>query len=221
MSFGGTLNRAASALVKFRHFIPPPTRDPVSGLVPANVNVNLEVIPGHGHLVARTDGFIGSTIDPDTLVPLSRFKFSDIHPALRGPCSAAHSARDAATGETVNFVSGHWSDLRRYRVFRINKDGTVELLVDIRGPPASHVHSVVLTPGYVVIAITTWRLDLIGMLASSEIGLLVSIVIDARRNSSFILVLDARTMQEACRANTPEIVPQALHGMYISKQEIQ
>lgn len=51
-------------------------------------------------------------------------------------------------------------------------------------------------------------------------GLLVSVVIDARCCASFVLVLDARSMREVCRAYTPDIMPESLHGMYFSKQEL-
>lgn len=409
VTFGGRDDRA-SPLSKFRHWMRPLTNDPVSGVPPANMNVSLEGIPGRGKLVTRTDRSMGGTIDPETLAPLSLFEFSDIHPALGGYVSAAHSAHDPATGESFNFVTGHWSDLRRYRVFGIDRDGAAEVLADIRGTPASHVHSVALTTNYVVFCITPWRVNVMGLLTSFQMepnlsfnnerrsrfyvvsrkekrlvgefdcpamtsfhyvnafeeadgsavhvdlsrhqqagtlgafylykiragvtpnlspveivrfslngldastgaddavkgvaeerdlgaprlefpcvsptiygrpyrfaygishvaaqgddddnilantfvkvdwetgerkiwqearcsvgemtfvpdpnddaedgGSLVSVVVDARRNTSFILVLDARTMQETCRAYTPEIVPQALHGMYIARQEL-
>lgn len=169
-SFGATRRCSASRLSKLRHLLRPPTRDPSSGQVPVNLNVSLEGLPGVGPLVARADCSTAVSLDPETLRPTSRFAFSDLHPSLRGPGAAAHSAHDAATGETFNFVAGDWRDLRRYRVFRIAKDGRASVLADVRGPPACHVHSVALTPRFVVLAVSPWRVDVAGMLTDGALA---------------------------------------------------
>ncbi len=54
---------------------------------------------------------------------------------------------------------------------------------------------------------------------SEDDGVLVSVVVDAAKRTSFVLVLDARTMKEICRADTPQTVPHAFHGLYIDDSE--
>jgi carotenoid cleavage dioxygenase-like enzyme len=45
-------------------------------------------------------------------------------------------------------------------------------------------------------------------------GVLLSIVLDGRRESSFLLVLDARTLAERARAEVPHHIPFGFHGQY-------
>lgn len=169
-SFGETGWCSAPRLSKLRHMLRPPTRDPASGRAPVNLNVSLEGIPGRGPLVARADCSTAVSLDPETLRPTSHFDFKDLHPALRGPGAAAHSAHDPNTGETFNFVAGDWRDLHRYRVFRIGPDGATSVLADVHGPPACHVHSVALTPGFVVLAVSPWRVDVPGFLSDGALA---------------------------------------------------
>ncbi len=46
-------------------------------------------------------------------------------------------------------------------------------------------------------------------------GVLLSIVLDARRETSFLLVLDATTMDEVARAEVPHAIPFHFHGDYV------
>lgn len=186
LTFGGTQCTTASPLAKLRHFLLPPTRDPVSGVLPVNINVTVERLPGLGRLVARTDLSAGTIIDPETLVPVSRFSFSEVHVPLRGPISAAHSAHDATTGESFNFVTGDWRDMRRYRVFRLADGGEATVLADIRAPPGGHVHSLALTERFVVVCITPWRVNALGMLASFQME--PNIRFDETARSKFYVV---------------------------------
>jgi carotenoid cleavage dioxygenase-like enzyme len=43
-------------------------------------------------------------------------------------------------------------------------------------------------------------------------GVALSVVLDARRRTSFLLVLDARTFTERARAEVPQHVPFGFHG---------
>jgi beta,beta-carotene 9',10'-dioxygenase len=45
-------------------------------------------------------------------------------------------------------------------------------------------------------------------------GILLSVVLDARQESSFLLVLDAATLKELARAEAPHAMPLGFHGMF-------
>ena len=46
-------------------------------------------------------------------------------------------------------------------------------------------------------------------------GVLLSVVLDARRETSFLLVLDARDLGEIARARVPHAIPFGFHGQYL------
>jgi beta,beta-carotene 9',10'-dioxygenase len=48
-------------------------------------------------------------------------------------------------------------------------------------------------------------------------GVLISVVLDANRNRSFLLVLDATTLNEIARAECPHHIPFGFHGNYFSR----
>ncbi len=48
-------------------------------------------------------------------------------------------------------------------------------------------------------------------------GIVLSVVLDAARGSSLLLVLDARTMTELARARAPHVIPHGLHGAFHSE----
>ena len=45
-------------------------------------------------------------------------------------------------------------------------------------------------------------------------GVLLSVVLDSTRGCSFLLVLDAQTMEECARAEAPHVIPFGFHGSY-------
>jgi carotenoid cleavage dioxygenase-like enzyme len=45
-------------------------------------------------------------------------------------------------------------------------------------------------------------------------GVLLSVVLDARRGNSFVLVLDATDLSELARAEVPHHIPYSFHGNY-------
>ena len=47
-----------------------------------------------------------------------------------------------------------------------------------------------------------------------DAGVILSVVLDARRGSSFLLVLDAESFGERARARLPNHVPFGFHGGY-------
>ncbi len=46
-------------------------------------------------------------------------------------------------------------------------------------------------------------------------GVILSVVLDAAAGHSFLLVLDARTMEELARAEAPHHIPFGFHGQYM------
>lgn len=51
-------------------------------------------------------------------------------------------------------------------------------------------------------------------------GVLLSVVLDALRGTSFLLVLDARSLAEIARAACPHSIPFGLHGSYFPEREL-
>ena len=47
-------------------------------------------------------------------------------------------------------------------------------------------------------------------------GILLSIVLDGRRETSYLLVLDAASLEERARATVPERIPFGFHGQYVT-----
>ena len=45
--------------------------------------------------------------------------------------------------------------------------------------------------------------------------MLLSVVLDALRGHSFLLVLDAQTLKETARAECPHMIPFGLHGAFL------
>jgi len=52
-----------------------------------------------------------------------------------------------------------------------------------------------------------------------DAGVLLSVVLDAASESSYLLVLDAKTMQERARARVPHHIPFGVHGQYYADEQ--
>jgi carotenoid cleavage dioxygenase-like enzyme len=50
-------------------------------------------------------------------------------------------------------------------------------------------------------------------------GVILSVVLDAKRGTSFLLVLNATTFEEISRAEIPQPVLIGYHGMYLPEKE--
>jgi len=50
--------------------------------------------------------------------------------------------------------------------------------------------------------------------AAEDDGVLLSVVLDSHRNTSFLLVLNARDLTEIARADVPQHIPFGFHGMF-------
>jgi carotenoid cleavage dioxygenase-like enzyme len=49
---------------------------------------------------------------------------------------------------------------------------------------------------------------------AEDAGVLLSVVLDAARGTSFLLVLDAATLEERARAEVPHHIPFSFHGQF-------
>lgn len=54
---------------------------------------------------------------------------------------------------------------------------------------------------------------------SEDDGVLLSVVLNSRRQNSFLLILDAGTLEESARAEVSQHIPFGLHGHYERKPE--
>jgi beta,beta-carotene 9',10'-dioxygenase len=52
--------------------------------------------------------------------------------------------------------------------------------------------------------------------AQEDAGAILSVVLDTRRETSFLLILDAATFQEVARAEAPHHIPFGFHGSYLT-----
>lgn len=188
LSFGAAppTRQSQSPLRKIRRFVQPYTRDPDTGRIPVNLNVTLERLPGVNGLVARSDFATNLHLDAQTLESQATFHFASLHPQLHGISSAAHSAVDERTGEVFNFAAGDWRNAGRYRIFRINAGGQVDIVAEIQSNPASHVHSLVLTDNFVIIAISPWRVDAAKLLVESALA--PSLRFDEQHHTTFFVI---------------------------------
>lgn len=54
--------------------------------------------------------------------------------------------------------------------------------------------------------------------ASEDDGVIITTVYDTQKNKSYLIVLDGVNLTEIARAETPQIIPQGLHGIFIPKK---
>jgi carotenoid cleavage dioxygenase-like enzyme len=55
--------------------------------------------------------------------------------------------------------------------------------------------------------------------SSEDAGVLLSVVLDAASENSYLLVLDAQTMQERARAHVPHHIPFGIHGEFYADEQ--
>jgi carotenoid cleavage dioxygenase-like enzyme len=55
--------------------------------------------------------------------------------------------------------------------------------------------------------------------SAEDEGVILSVVLDAEQENSFLLVLDARSFQEIARARVPHHIPFGLHGQYFGETQ--
>ncbi|KIK63352.1 hypothetical protein GYMLUDRAFT_72071 [Collybiopsis luxurians FD-317 M1] len=115
--------------------------------------VKLHDHSGPRYLVAKTDADLLQLIDPTSLEPLASATYSKLDPRLDGQLSAAHSCQDQDTNEFYNFSVKFGGRFPTYKVFRINSEGTVDIIAQIKDAPPSYLHSFAMTSKYIVLAI--------------------------------------------------------------------
>lgn len=106
-------------------------------------------------LYATTDTSIVKQLDPQTLEPLGLARQATLHPSLKGPMSAAHARTDPLTGDLYNFNLDFVTS-PTYRVFCVSAStGKTSVLATIkgRGVYAAYIHSLFLTPDYVILCV--------------------------------------------------------------------
>jgi torulene dioxygenase len=52
-------------------------------------------------------------------------------------------------------------------------------------------------------------------------GVLLSVVLDGHKGTSYLLVLDARTMKEVARAEMNTVVPFGFHGSFVDQKSVE
>jgi len=103
-------------------------------------------------LHTKTDATLLMKVDPETLEPRGVTTQVKLHPALKGPFSAAHAKTDPKTGDLFNF-NLEFKSKSIYRVFRTSlQTGNTEILATFPGKPA-YLHSMFLTEKYVVLCV--------------------------------------------------------------------
>lgn len=103
-------------------------------------------------LCNKTDAPIFQMLDPESLEPIGLATQTTLHPALKGPGSAAHARSDPVTGHVFNY-NLDFGRTGTYRVFRVSAaTGQTSILATISYAPA-YLHSLFLTENYVVLCI--------------------------------------------------------------------
>lgn len=106
-------------------------------------------------LWTKTDNVTFQSLNPETLEPIDISRHSKLHPALKGPFTAAHSRTDPVTGDWYNY-NLEIGRLSIYRIFCVSAEtGKCTILATVSGGPvkAAYIHSFMLTERYVVLCI--------------------------------------------------------------------
>ncbi|GAB7365992.1 hypothetical protein MBLNU230_g7319t1 [Neophaeotheca triangularis] len=106
-------------------------------------------------MTVTSDHHITKQFDADTLEPLGVTKQAHLHPALKGPLSAAHAARDPETGDIFNY-NLDFGARPTYRVFKASPtSGEIEILAEIAGRDihGAYIHSFFITQNFVVLCL--------------------------------------------------------------------
>ncbi|KIK63401.1 hypothetical protein GYMLUDRAFT_41098 [Collybiopsis luxurians FD-317 M1] len=122
--------------------------------------VKLHDHSGPRYLVAKTDADMLQLLDPLSLEPLASATYKTLDSRLDGQLSAAHSCRDKETDEFYNFSCKLGGRFPTYKVFRINGNGAVDIIAQIKDAPPSYLHSFAMTSKYVILAI--WQAHIAG-----------------------------------------------------------
>ncbi len=103
-------------------------------------------------IVLGTDAAVMCEVDPKTMEPISFPKQTKFHPDLKGPLSAAHGKIDPETGDYINYNL----DVGKqpvYRIFQVSAAADKTDILATIPAKAAYIHSLFLTPNYVVLCI--------------------------------------------------------------------
>ncbi|EQL34789.1 hypothetical protein RJZ90_000030 [Blastomyces dermatitidis] len=104
-------------------------------------------------LTNKTDAAVFQTLDPETLEPIGLASQQVLHPALKGPISAAHAKSDPATGDVYNF-NLELGKCPIYRIFHVSAaTGKTSVLATLTNARAAYLHSLFLTEHYVILCV--------------------------------------------------------------------
>ncbi|CCC05313.1 hypothetical protein SMACR_08627 [Sordaria macrospora] len=138
-----------------------------------------------------TDNCTMKQIDPKTLEPIGWATQDVLHPELKGPMSCAHAQRDPETGDLFNY-NLELGPKPTYRVFRVDAStGKTDILATIREPIVSpaYIHSLFLSPSFVVLCIPTSHFGLNGTQIPWERNLLDALrPYDPSRKTQWIVI---------------------------------
>jgi torulene dioxygenase len=144
-------------------------------------------------LYSKTDSSVLKQLDPETLEPIGLAKQSILHPSLKGPLSSAHPKTDPITGDLYNYNLDLVGRYVTYRVFGVSAStGKTEILATISGPgiAAAYLHSLFLTPDYVVLCIWSAHFAMNGISIVWNTNILDSIAPFSPSNTTKWLVID-------------------------------
>ena len=162
-----------------------PMPDHMEGEVGGKANSrNLET------LWTRTDTATLQLMDPKTLQPLEVPRLEHIHPALKGPFSAAHSRTDPVTGDWYNF-NLELGKNATYRIFKVSaKTGDVTILATIAGPDIkpAYIHAFMMTERYLVFCIYASHLAMGGMAVLWLKNMLESLQFDPKKKNIWLVI---------------------------------
>ncbi|RAK86752.1 dioxygenase, partial [Aspergillus costaricaensis CBS 115574] len=103
-------------------------------------------------LHAKTDFNAFKQLDPETLEPITLASQQNLHPALKGPGTAAHARSDPKTGDIFNY-NLEFGPVNTYRIFRTSAStGETTILATFPATPA-YLHSLLITADFVVLCV--------------------------------------------------------------------
>jgi beta,beta-carotene 9',10'-dioxygenase len=188
---------------------------------------------------AFTETTMPVRFSPDTLETLGVFGYDA---SLTGQISTAHPHYDAERACHYNYLA----DLgfrSVYRLISIGDDGAQRQVGEIPVERPSYMHSfgmseehlifsefpLVVNPidlrlsGKPFIRNYRWeperglRFHVVEKAQAEDEGVLLSVVLDTGKDASFLLVLDAATLEELARAEAPHAIPFHFHGNYFGE----
>src|SRR5919198_5975978 len=196
----------------------------VSRVPSDNTNVNL-VRLGREYL-AMTETPMPVQFDPKTLATLG------LGEAAPGQVTTAHPQVDPDERELINYAT-HFGRSSSYRVYTRRAGEPYQVLGQIPVAEPSYVQSdasawldQLVKADVETGQVSIWRApgqypgEPVFVAApdadGEDTGVLLSVVLDGDRNTSFLLVLGATTFTELARAQAPHVVPFGFHGQYFT-----